>query len=197
MPPTGNIRLVFMRDGHADALDTDALVGRSAVEVFKMEYIMPNDISKADIALDIQNFMARFWNDVEKNEGRRSGEYFAKDAIFDAKLVCFNGRDQICDWYRWRERAERVSRHLITNCLFDFAAFEGSGEVEVRAVMTHFGADGKGVHPTAPPIAIYDYVMRLQRGGGHGWTIVHLETDPVFLSPDHVALRYPAEKGHK
>lgn len=146
--------------------------------------------SRADIALEIQNFMALYWEEVEKNEGRRAAEHFAPDAIFDAKIVRFEGHQQIRDWFAWREGVGRTARHLLTNLYFDFAKWEAEKTIDVRGVMTHFAADGKGVQPVGPPVAIYDYRMLLQHGGMFGWTILRLETYPVFVAPDHVALRY-------
>jgi SnoaL-like domain len=146
--------------------------------------------SRADIALDINNFMAGFWGEIEKNEGQRAADYFVEDGVFDSKMVCFNGRQEIRDWFAWRKDTVRTARHLLSNLQFDFAAWDERQEVEVRGIMTHYGEFGKGVLPVGPPIGIYDYYLLLRRGGPFGWTIIKLVNDPVFVAPDHVAKRY-------
>jgi hypothetical protein len=151
-------------------------------------------MTRAEVALDIQNFMALYWEEVEKNEGRRAADHFAEGAIFDAKMVYFEGRQQIRDWFAWREGVGRTARHLLSNLHFDFSAWEAERVVDVKGVMTHFAGDGKGILPIGPPIAIYDYRMILAQGGAFEWTIRRLETYPVFVAPDHVALRYAEGK---
>jgi len=156
-----------------------------------------NRPSRADIALEIQNFMALYWEEVEKNEGRRAADHFDEEAVFDARMVRFEGRQQIRDWFAWRESVGRTARHLLSNLHFDFSGWENERTVDIRGVMTHFAGDGRGVLPIGPPIAIYDYRMIVREGGDFGWTILRLETDPVFVAPDHVALRYAAEDGEQ
>jgi SnoaL-like domain len=145
---------------------------------------------RADIALDISNFMARFWEEIEKNEGANTADYFEESGVFDSKIVCFKGRQEIRDWFAWRKDMKRTARHLLSNIQYDFSAWDERKEVDVRAVMTHFGESGKGVLPIGPPIGIYDYRMLLRRGGPYEWSILILVNDPVFLAPDHVAKRY-------
>jgi len=147
-------------------------------------------IGKADIVLDVSNFVTRLWEEIEKQEGNRAAEYFAEDGVFDSKMVCFRGQQEIRDWFLWRRDKVRTARHLLSNFHFDFQNWETHREIEMRAVMTHYGADGKGVLPIGDPIGIYDHRMRAREGGVHGWTIHLLENDPVFLAPDHVALSY-------
>jgi hypothetical protein len=151
---------------------------------------MSASTSRADIVLDITNFMTRLWEEIEKQEGSRAADFFADDGVFDSKMVCFRGKQEIRDWFSWRRDKVRTARHLLSNFHFDFARWEDDREIEVRAVMTHYGEFGKGVLPIGLPIGIYDHCMRAREGGEHGWTIQLLENDPVFLAPDHVALSY-------
>jgi hypothetical protein len=146
--------------------------------------------NKAELAFEISNFITRLWEEIEQQEGSRAAEYFAADGVFDSKMVCFRGQQEIRDWFAWRRDKVRTARHLLTNFHFDFSKWESDQEIEVRAVMTHYGEYGKGVLPIGDPIGIYDHRMRARQGGIHGWTIHLLENDPVFLAPDHVALSY-------
>ena len=147
--------------------------------------------SHADIALDITNFSTLLWEDVEKNEGAGATEFYTEDGVFDSKFVCFRGRDEIRAWFAWRKDRVRTARHLLTNYFFDFSDWLSQEEVEVRAIMTHYGADGKGVLQIGPPIGIYDFRMRVRKGGLHGWSIILLENNPVFMADNHVANSFP------
>jgi len=145
----------------------------------------------ADIALEVSNFIALLWEEIEKNEGNNAADFFTEDGVFDSKIVCFNGRQEIKEWFSWRRDMVRTARHLITNLHFDFSAWHNKREVTVRSVMTHFGAAGKGVLPMTPPIGIYDQTLVVRQGGQRGWSIALLLNAPVFLAEDHPAKRYP------
>ena len=151
---------------------------------------MTGPSNRAELVVDITNFITLLWEDIEKNEGAQASEFFEEDGVFDSKMVCFNGRKEIREWFKWRSDLARTARHLLNNFYFDFSKWEEAHEVEVRAIMTHYGASGKGVLPVSLPIGIYDTLFRLREGGSRGWSIRLLVNDPVFLADDHVAKSY-------
>ena len=151
---------------------------------------MTQQRSRADLALEVTNFLTLLWEEIEKNEGRRAHEFFAEDGVFDSKMVTFEGRKEIQDWFLWRTGLSRIARHLLTNPHFSFTQWAARGEIEMRAIMTHFGATGTGVLPVELPIGIYDHKVRVREGGAFGWSILLLENNPVFAAPDHIAKTY-------
>jgi hypothetical protein len=151
---------------------------------------MAETAGRAEIVLEVTNFITLLWEDIEKNEGRGAADFFFEDGVFDSKMVCFTGRQEIRSWFAWRTEKVRTARHLLSNFHYDFSHWDSDQEVEVRAIMVHYGADGRGVLPVGLPIGIYDHKTIVRRGGEHGWLIRLLQNDPVFLAPDHVALQY-------
>lgn len=93
-----------------------------------------------------------YWHDVDTNWGRRAGEYYTEDAVFEGPEASYHGRAKIEEFYRWREkRGQRTAVHAVSNFRVEF-------ESDSRATSTWYlllyAADGAPVLPTHPPIQI-------------------------------------------
>jgi len=102
--------------------------------------------------LELKTQLMEYWHDVDTNWGRRAGEYYTEDAIFEGPEATYRGRAKILEFYRWREaRGQRTAVHAVSNFRVRF-------ESDTRATSTWYlllyAADGAPVLPTHPPIQI-------------------------------------------
>ena len=144
---------------------------------------------RADIALDVNNFVSRFWDDMEK--GRSLYDLLAEEAVYDVKQLRLEGREAIVAFEEKRVAAiKSVSRHLMNNLYFDFSVWADDQRVTVRGIMTFFGGVGEGVLPVELPMSIYDFSFEVRRGGVHGWLMVNALFDPIFVKQDEAITKY-------
>jgi len=104
---------------------------------------------------------ARYWRDVDFNDGRGAHEFYMSDGIFRVGDNEFRGEDKIRQFYAWREqrglatvRTMRTTRHLISNFL---AAPVGAREAKASGAISFFEAPGRApCMASSPPILIAD-----------------------------------------
>lgn len=132
---------------------------------------------------------ARYWHDVDFNDGRNAHEFYVDDCLFRVGDNEFCGQDKIRDFYLWRKqrglatvRTLRTTRHLISNFLA-----ESSGEREARAfgVISFFEASGRPpVMAANPPILIADIENICLKGDDDRWRFKAHVLRPVFMGDD-------------
>jgi len=147
---------------------------------------MDNHNEQAGVMLEVNNFLAMYWEEMEKGDGTGMPAFLTEDSLYDAKILRLEGRDKICAYSSQRAGSVKSeARHLMSNPFYDFSNLK-NGEVTVRAIMTHFGGIGEGILPTSIPMGIYDMVFILQRGGKHGWELSATLYEPIFLQEDAI-----------
>ena len=147
---------------------------------------MTNQNEQACLMLEVNNFLALYWDEMEKGDGNGMPAFLTEDSLYDAKILRLEGRDKICAYSNQRAGTiKSKARHLMSNQFYDFSRLD-SGEVTVRAIMTHFGGIGEAILPTSIPMGIYDMVFILKRGGIHGWELSATLYEPVFLQEDAI-----------
>src|SRR5262249_56490084 len=72
---------------------------------------------------------ATYWHEVDHNGGRRAHEFYAPDGVMAVGHNRFEGRENIREFYAWRERqaltaisSVKTTRHLINNLIFESSA---------------------------------------------------------------------------
>jgi SnoaL-like domain len=149
---------------------------------------MTEPADRATIALDVNTFVSKFWEEMEQENSLF--DYLDEAAVYDVKAIRLEGREAIVNWSSQRtSTVQSVARHLITNLQFDFADWAEGEAVTVRGVMTFYGAVGKGVLPVDLPMSIYDFTFEVRRGGKYGWLMVKTIFEPVFVKQDEAAMK--------
>ncbi len=148
-------------------------------------------MSDADTALSISNFLALYWDEMEKNHGKDMADFLTEDSVYEIPGVRLEGRDKICTVSAQRAAAiPSVARHLMTNLRFDFSRLQADGQASIYGIMTFFGGVGTGVLPVQLPMAVYDFVFHVRNGGKHGWLVSHTLYETVFVRQDDDMKKY-------
>lgn len=111
------------------------------------------DLAALDAALS--RLSADYWYDVDHNAGRTAHLFFTEqDSWYLLQDQLFTGRDEIRDFYSWREsRGQRVARHCFTNAR---TTLNEDGSASMSSILLLHAADGVPILPTAAPIQIAD-----------------------------------------
>lgn len=110
-----------------------------------------------------------YWHDVDTNWGRNAPGYFAPDGIFIGPAASYKGREKVRAFYQWREdRGARTVVHSVHNFQ---AKLEAPGKAVCHWFLMLYGADGKPVLPSAPPIQIAYMTDRLTLHADEGWLL--------------------------
>ena len=143
----------------------------------------------ADLWHALYNLEARYWRDVDANDGRTAHELYASECIFRVGDNEFRGQEKIRQFYAWREqrglstvRSLRTTRHLISN----FIA-EPAGEREARAfgTISFFEASGRApVMAVSPAILIADLENVCALGDDDRWRFKAHILRPIFMGDD-------------
>ncbi|MFT3755700.1 MAG: nuclear transport factor 2 family protein [Pseudoxanthomonas sp.] len=152
---------------------------------------MSEPADRANLALNISNFFALYWNELEREQGKNMAEFLSEDSVYQIPGARLEGRDKICAVSAQRAAAvATVGRHLLSNERFDFSRLESDQEVTVYGVMTFFGGLGTGMLPMQLPMALYDFEFGVRRGGKHGWLMTKTLYDTIFMRQDEEMKAY-------
>jgi hypothetical protein len=137
-------------------------------------------IDKDRLALthELHALVIDYWHDVDTNWGRNAPDYYTDDGVFVGSAASYHGREKIRAFYKWREdRGARTVVHSVAN----FQAFFDGGPDRALChwVLMLYGADGKPVLPTHPPIQIAYMTDRLVRTDA-GWKVTWRKFDSWF-----------------
>lgn len=107
---------------------------------------------KIRITQELEMRLADYWHEVDTNWGKRAGEFFTEDAVFEVSRATYRGRAKIEEFYNYRVgRGPRVAVHAVSN-------FRVVAETLTTATSTWYlllyAHDGVPVLPSAPPIQI-------------------------------------------
>jgi hypothetical protein len=130
------------------------------------------------ITRELEILLADFWHDVDTNWGRRAGEFYTEDAVFEASERSYEGREMIENFYRYRiGRGPRVAAHCITN----FRAIPHSPtSATCTWYLVLYACDGAPVQPTAPPIQIALTTDQCVKGEDGRWRYKRRRFDVWF-----------------
>lgn len=119
-----------------------------------------------------------YWHDVDTNWGRNATSYFTPDGVFKGPAASYVGRDKIRAFYKWREdRGARTVVHSVQN--FQVLP-EGADKATCHWFLMLYGADGKPVLPTHPPIQIAYMTDKMVKDADGNWLIKHRTFDTWF-----------------
>jgi hypothetical protein len=111
-----------------------------------------NRRERAIATAELEMGLADFWHDVDTNWGRRAREYYAPDAVYQSGRLHLAGRDEIQQFYSWREgRGERVAVHGFSNFR---AEFDDNGGAVANWYMLLWAADGVAPRESTAPTRI-------------------------------------------
>jgi hypothetical protein len=132
---------------------------------------------------------ARYWYDVDYNDGSNAHAFYAPDAVFAVGDNAFRGREQIQQFYAWRSqrglatvRSLRTTRHLISNFWVESAS---PREAKAFGVISFHEASGRApVNESKPPILVADIVNVCTLDDGDEWRFKSHLLRPVFMGDD-------------
>ena len=137
-------------------------------------------ISRERLALthELHGLVVDYWHDVDTNWGRNAPDYYTPDGVFIGPAASYEGREKIRAFYKWREdRGARTVVHSVHN----FQALpEGPDRVTCHWFLMLYGADGKPVLPTHPPIQIAYMTDKLILDDKDGWLLTSRQFDTWF-----------------
>jgi hypothetical protein len=132
---------------------------------------------------------ARYWRDVDCNDGRNAHEFYVPECVFRVGDNKFCGQQKIREFYLWREqrglttvRTLRTTRHLISNFVVEPA---GEREAKAFGLISFFEAPGRApVMAASPPILIADLENVCVKGEDDRWRFKTHLLRPVFMGDD-------------
>lgn len=118
-----------------------------------------------------------YWHDVDTNWGRKAPDYFTPDGVFIGPAASYNGREMIRAFYKWRE--DRGARTVVHSVINFQALPEGPDNCTCHWFLMLYGADGKPVLPTHPPIQIAYMTDKMIREG-ENWYLTSRKFETWF-----------------
>ncbi len=119
-----------------------------------------------------------YWYDVDTNWGRKAGQFYTEDAVFEGTAASYRGRAKIEQFYAWRlKRGPRVAVHVVNNFR---AVFQDDTHATCTWFLTLYAADGKPVLPTHPPIQIAHITDTCIKGEDGQWRYSYRKFENLF-----------------
>lgn len=136
------------------------------------------DQDRLTLTHELHALVIDYWHDVDTNWGRRAPDYYTPGGVFVGPAASYQGREKIRAFYKWREdRGARTVVHSVVN----FQAFRtGPDAATCHWFLMLYGADGKPVLPTHPPIQIAYMTDHMLRDPAEGWLVSYRRFDTWF-----------------
>ncbi len=146
-----------------------------------------NAHDEVDLWHALHRLEARYWHEVDCNEGRNAHKFYLPDGVMVVGHNRFEGRDKIRQFYAWRERqaataisSVKTTRHLVSNL---FVASSDGRRAKVMGIVSFYGAS---VRPPAaqckPPMLVADLINECVLDDDGGWQFKSHMLHPVFMS---------------
>ena len=136
---------------------------------------------------------ARYWHDVDCNDGRNAHQFYLPDGVMVAGRNRFEGRDEIRAFYEWRASQIGVNavdrlgisgvkavRHLITN-LHVASSRERSATV-LGIIVFYGGLTYPSTRQSNPPMMVADLTNECVLDEDDLWRFKSHTLQPVFMS---------------
>lgn len=139
---------------------------------------MKIDSERLALTQELHALVVDYWHDVDNNWGRNASEYYTPDGVFIGPAASYEGREKIRAFYKWREdRGARTVVHAVHNLT---ATYDGGKDKALSHwFLMLYGADGKPVLPTHPPIQIAYMTDKLVRTA-EGWQLTSRKFETWF-----------------
>ena len=142
---------------------------------------------EVDLWHALYDLEARYWHDVDCNNGRNAHEFYLPDGVLVVGHNRFQGRDKIREFYAWRERqastaisSVKTTRHLISNL---FVASSEGRRAKVLGIVSFYGAAVRPPAPQSkPPMLMADLINECVLGDDKRWQFQSHTLEPVFMS---------------
>ncbi len=129
------------------------------------------------IWFELQALEIEYWYDVDMNWGRAAHLFYVEDGTFSIGEKHFRGRDEVREFYRWRESlGERTARHVVTNLRVSNVS-ESAARFE--CLMLLYAENGVPVLESKPAIMVADIINEYVRADG-SWKLHSRTLRPLF-----------------
>jgi hypothetical protein len=133
---------------------------------------------RIELTLKLHALLIDYWHDVDLNWGRNAPNYYTPDGVFIGPAASYEGREKIRAFYKWREdRGARTVVHSVHN--FQVLP-EGPDRAVCHWFLMLYGADGRPVLPTHPPIQIAYMTDHMVLDKNEGWLVASRKFDTWF-----------------
>ncbi|WP_066554678.1 nuclear transport factor 2 family protein [Croceicoccus bisphenolivorans] len=148
------------------------------------------------MTVEIQQFIADYWADVDENRGQGAPEFYTEDCVlYVGSDRTFEGRAGIVDFYRYRaDRGERTTRHATSNYqvvpLSDTSA-------KVTFVVANYASDGPPpITGSKGPSLVSRVDCELHCKEPGLWQIKSLRGTPLFIGDEPYTVAVLVEGRH-
>ena len=148
------------------------------------------------MAIEIEQFFADYWNDVDENRGQRAPEFYTTDCVLHVGSDrTFEGRAGIADFYRYRaDRGERTTRHATSNFR---VRPESDDAASVTFVVTNYASDGPPpITGLQGPSLVSRVDCDMVRNEEGDWRIKSLRGAPLFIGNEPYTVAVLVEGRH-
>ena len=149
----------------------------------------------AVIALELQQIVAEFANDLDFNDGLNICDFYAEDGEFAVGDFSYKGHAAIRQFYADRKERMlpqlkdgiRVAAHTFLNVR---VSVESAGTAVVHFTNVNYGGEGKPPQlGTISPAMVTACRMDFRREGDGEWRIMRFSGSPLFVGDDPVTKR--------
>ena len=148
------------------------------------------DLERIAATLELQQFVADYWHELDANCAQRITEFYVDDCTFVAGAnYSYSGHAGVRKFYD--DRAElvrdeidgvRTTRHTAVNLRI---AFRSPGTARLEFVLVNYsGAGCTPVQGFEGPTMVCDVILDCRRDNDGGWRIVNFRGIPLFVGSE-------------
>jgi ketosteroid isomerase-like protein len=148
------------------------------------------------LAIELQQFIADYWDEVDANQARKADEFYTEDCTLHVGSdKGFQGRAGIREFYRYRaERGLRTTRHTVSNLR---VLPENANRAAVSFVVANYAADGTPpITDFVGPALVSQIHCICERGSDGYWRMQSLRGEPLFIGKEPYTRQELVEKKH-
>jgi hypothetical protein len=151
------------------------------------------DLETAVAAIELQQLVVDYWQEIDLNGGRHAAEFFITDCVAEVGLVSFKGHTGVKKYYADRLESIRVqqndgirtTRHTFLNLRI---VFENNSHATLSFLIMTFAGSGKPpVMDGTAPVAVSDARFECRCEADGQWRIAGFYGAPVFIGGEDFA----------
>lgn len=139
------------------------------------------DDTTVRLAVELQQFIADYWDDVDDNHARNAADFYTEDCtLFVGSDRTFEGRSGVAEFYRYRvDRGVRTTRHTVSNLR---VLPDGNDSASITFVVANYASDGPPpIIDMTGPALVSKVTCECRRGDDGLWRFKSLRGDPLFI----------------
>lgn len=144
----------------------------------------------AAAALELQQLVADWCNELDVNGGLNCTDFFTEDCIVEAGRISYKGHAAMRKFYQ--DRADRVlaeqkggirtARHVALNPRY---SFQGNDRATIRFLVMNFSGEGPPpLFDATLPTIVSDSRFECRRIANGEWRVAEFHSAPVFVGSD-------------